>query len=245
VASLRSIRPSRGDADRKPLTPEYQKVLEDSIADQATGGQGNNFDRAARCLPNGMPLMMTAFLPLEFVVTPDTTYILTTDYMYFRRIFTDGRDWPRNIQPTYVGYSIGRWIDQGGNGIYDVLEIETRGFTGPRVYDVTGLPLHFDNQSIFKERIYQERGAPNILHDEITVIDNALTRPWTVDKKYLHSPNPRPNWIIGSCGESSMLVGIGKDAYAISADGLLMPIKKDQAPPDLRYFKQGVKQPQH
>ena len=83
-----------GPGQEAPLTPEYQKVLEDSLADQAMGGQGNNFDRAARCLPNGMPLMMTAFLPLEFVVTPDTTYILTVDYMYFRRIFTDGRDWP-------------------------------------------------------------------------------------------------------------------------------------------------------
>src|SRR5579863_762309 len=37
-----------------PLTPEYQKVLADSIADQAAGGQGNNFDRA-RCMPTGMP----------------------------------------------------------------------------------------------------------------------------------------------------------------------------------------------
>jgi hypothetical protein len=230
-----------GPGQEAPLTPEYQKVLEDSLADQASGGQGNNFDRAARCLPNGMPLMMTAFLPLEFVVTPETTYILTTDYVYFRRIFTDGRDWPKDIQPTFVGYSIGRWIDEDGNGTYNVLEVETRGFTGPRVFDATGLPLHFDNQSIFKERFYSEKGNPNVLHDEITVIDHALTRPWTVDKKYLRSPNPRPNWIIGSCAESNMIVAVGKEAYAMSAEGLLMPIKKDQASPDLRYFKQGVK----
>ena len=234
-----------GTGQEAPLTPEYQKVLEDSLADQARGGQGNNFDRAARCLPNGMPLMMTAFLPLEFVVTPDTTYVLTTDYMYFRRIFTDGRDWPRNIQQTFAGYSIGRWIDADGSGIYNVLEVETRGFTGPRVFDATGLPLHSDNRSIFKERIYRERGDANVLHDEITVIDHALTRPWTVDKKYLHNPSPHPNWIIGSCVESNMLVPVGRDAYAISADGRLMPITKDQPPPDLRYFKQGVKQPQH
>jgi hypothetical protein len=234
-----------GLGQEAPLTPEYQKVLEDSLADQAKGGQGNNFDRAAHCLPNGMPLMMTAFLPLEFVVTPDTTYILTTDYMYFRRIFTDGRDWPRNIQPTFAGYSIGRWLDQDGDGNYNVLDVETRGFTGPRVYDATGLPLHFDNQSIFKERIYRDRSDPNVLHDEITVIDHALTRPWSVDKKYVHNPNPHPNWIIGSCGESSMLVGIGRDAYALSAEGLLMPITKGQAAPDLRYFKQEAKPPQH
>jgi hypothetical protein len=230
-----------GPGQEAPLTPEYQKVLEDSLADQARGGQGNNFDRAARCLPNGMPLMMTAFLPLEFVVTPDTTYILTTDYVYFRRIFTDGRDWPRNIQPTFAGYSIGRWIDEGGNGIYNVLEIETRGFTGPRVYDATGLPLHTDNQSIFKERIYRDGSDPNILHDEITVIDHALTRPWTVDKQYLRNPNPHPNWIIGSCVESNMLVPVGREGYALSADGLLMPITKDQPPPNLKYFKQSPK----
>jgi hypothetical protein len=53
---------------------------------------------------------------------------------------------------------------------------------GPRVYDGTGLPLHYDNQSIFKERIYLDKANPNILHNEITVIDHALTRPWTVDK---------------------------------------------------------------
>jgi hypothetical protein len=227
-----------GPGQEAPLTPEYQKVLEKSLADQAKGGQGNNFDRAVHCLPNGMPLMMTAFLPLEFVVMPDTTYLLTTDYMYFRRIFTDGRDWPRNIQPTFAGYSIGRWLDPDGDGAYSVLEVETRGFTGPRVYDATGLPLHFDNQSIIKERIYRERSDPNVLHDEITVIDHALTRPWTVDKKYLHNSNPRPNWIIGSCAESNMLVGIGRDAYALSADGRLMPIEKDQSPSDLKYFKQ-------
>jgi len=243
VASLRSIRPSRGERDKKPRSLRSIRRCWRTAWRIRRGVA--SFDRAARCLPNGMPLMMTAFLPLEFVVTPDTTYVLTTDYMYFRRIFTDGRDWPRNIQQTFAGYSIGRWIDEERNGIYNVLEVETRGFTGPRVFDATGLPLHSDNQSIFKERIYRERGDANVLHDEITVIDHALTRPWTVDKKYLHNPNPHPNWIIGSCVESNMLVPVGRDAYAISADGRLMPITKDQPPPDLRYFKQGVKQPQH
>ena len=41
-----------GRGQEAPLTPEYRKVLEDSIADQAEGGQGNNFDRA-RCMPTG------------------------------------------------------------------------------------------------------------------------------------------------------------------------------------------------
>src|SRR5215470_5095347 len=58
-----------GLGQQAPLTPEYQKILEDSMADQAKGGQGNFVDHA-RCMPTGMPHMMT-FGPLEFVVTPD------------------------------------------------------------------------------------------------------------------------------------------------------------------------------
>ena len=75
------------------------------------------------------------------------------------------------------------------------LVVETRGpFKGPRAYDATGLPLHFDNQSVFHERIRRDKVDSNILHDEITVIDHALTRPWTVDKKYVLVANQRPNW---------------------------------------------------
>src|ERR1700739_3242065 len=94
-----------GRGQEAPLTPEYQKVLEDSIADQAEGGQGNNFDRA-RCMPTGMPHMMT-FGPLEFVVTPDTTYIVIGTNT--RRIYTDGREWPKEIEPSHARDSLGRW----------------------------------------------------------------------------------------------------------------------------------------
>jgi hypothetical protein len=108
------------------------------------------------------------------------TYILINWDDHNRRIFTDGRDWPSVLEPTFSGYSIGKWIDEDGGGRYDVLEVETRGpFKGPRAYDGAGLPLHFDNQSIFKER-----------------------------------------------------------NYFLGGDGFLMPAKKDQAPPDLRYFNQ-------
>ena len=231
-----------GRGQQAPLTPEYQKVLEDSIADQAKGGEGNFFDHAVRCMPGGMPLMTIAFTPMEFVVTPAATYVLIGGSEHFRRIFTDGRSWPAAIEPTYAGYSIGRWIDEDGDGIYDVLLVETRGpFKGPRAYDATGLPLHFDNQSIFFERIHRDKADANILHDEITVIDHALTRPWIVDKKYVHVPNPRPDWTEAYCTENPTMVAIGRESYFLGGDGLLMPVRKDQPPPDLRYFKPSPK----
>jgi hypothetical protein len=209
--------------------------LEASLADQAAGGLGNV--PTARCLPAGMPHMMMAFGPQEYVITPETTYILINWDDHDRRIFTDGRDWPTRIEATFSGYSIGRWIDQDGGGRYDLLEVETRGFKGPRAYDTTGLPLHFDNESIIKERIHLDKAAPNILHDEMTVIDHALTRPWTVDKKYLRGSNPRPDWPEYYCGESNAQITIGKETYFLGGDGL-MPTRTDQPPPDLKYFRQ-------
>jgi len=225
-----------GLGQQAPLTPEYQKILEDSIADQAKGGQGNFVDHAL-CHPAGMPFMMVATRPLEIIVTPDTTYILVGGSDHYRRLFTDGRSWPKSIEPSFSGYSIGKWIDLDGDGRFDVLEAETRGpFKGRRAYDATGLPLHFDNQSVFKERIYLDKADPNVLHDEITVIDNALTRPWTVDKRYTRKAEPHLDWVEAYCVEGTALVGVGSEIYYLSADGLLMPSRKGQAAPDLRYF---------
>jgi hypothetical protein len=47
---------------------------------------------------------------MEFVVTPETAYILIGMYDHYRRIFTDGRNWPTQIELTFAGYSIGRWV---------------------------------------------------------------------------------------------------------------------------------------
>ncbi len=222
-----------GPAQQAPLTPEYQKVLEDSMADQARGGLGNY--PTARCLPGGMPRMM-ASPRQEYIVTPDTTYIVLGDEL--RRIYTDGRDWPAEIEATYEGYSIGRWTDPDADGRYQTLEVETRGpFQGPRAYDASGLPLHFDNQSTFLERFHLDKKDSNLLHDEITVIDHALTRPWSVDKTFRRNPNPRPDWARTPCALGNNQIVIGEENYFLSADGLLMPAKKDQQPPDLRYFK--------
>ena len=101
-----------------------------------------------------------------------------------------------------------------------MLEVETRSFKGPRTYDITGLPLHLDNQSIFKERIYLDKANPNLLHDEITVIDHALTRPWTVDKKYVRNPDLRAEWPESVCGEYNAWVFVGKEPYYLSPDDL-------------------------
>jgi hypothetical protein len=227
--------PGRGQ--QAPLTPEYQARFETNLADQAAGGQGTSDTFV--CLPNGMPRMMSAYEPIEFVVTPDITYVLIDHIEHTRRIYTDGRGWPQEVEPSWVGTSIGRWIDEDGDGRYDVLEVESRGFKGPRAYDASGLPLHEDNESVFKERIFLDKADPGLLHDEITTIDHALTRPWTVTKNYVRTADANPVWREWICGENNPHVVIGKDNYFLSADGKLMPARKDQPPPDLKYFNRG------
>ena len=225
--------PGRGQ--QAPLTPEYQAKFEAALAERAAKGVADVV--ATSCLAPGMPMMMQAYEPMQITVLPETTYILI-DHIHesHRRIFTDGRGWPKTVAPTFTGYSIGKWIDEDGDGRYDVLEVETRNLRGPRSFDNAGIPLHADNQTIVKERIYRDKQNPEIIHDEMTTIDHALTHPWTVDKTYRLQKNPR--WVQNICSVGNMHVQIGKDAYFLSADGLLMPTRKDQSPPDLRYFKQ-------
>jgi hypothetical protein len=224
--------------EKPPLTPEYQAIHEANLADRATGGQGA--DVMYRCFPPGMPRQMHVYAPMEIVITPGATYVLIDHIHDNRRIYTDGRDWPdEEVEPIFSGYSLGKWVDVDGDGKYDVLEVETRLIKGPRTLDGV-LPTHRDNQTIVKERIYLDKANPEILHDEITLIDHAYTRPWTIMRNYPRYRKPAPVfWPEEVCAENNVHVAVGKEDYYISSGGFLMPVKKGQAPPDLRYFKPG------
>jgi hypothetical protein len=226
-----------GRGQQPPLTPEYRAIWEAHLTEEAAGGQ--QYNSQARCLSGGMPRMMVAYEPMEIIVTPDITYVQISFLNEFRRIYTDGRSYPENAEPSFAGYSIGQWIDEDGDGRYDVLVVETRGLKGPRIFEASGIPLHEDNQTIVKERIVLDKANPNTLVNEITTIDNALTRPWTVIRKYRRERNP--NWVEHACAENNTYVFTGTESYFIGADGRLMPTRKDQPPPDLRYFIQGQK----
>src|SRR5215510_12705056 len=172
-----------GPGQQAPLTAEFQKVFDASLADQKAGGQGG--DPTYTCIPPGMPRAMTVVFPMDVIILPEATYMLIEYSNKVRRIYTDGRDWPKEAEPAFLGYSIGKWVDEDGDGKYDVLEVETRGMKGPRSFDASGLPLHVDNDTMVKERIYLDKSNRDMLIDEVTTFDKALTRPWTVTKKYV------------------------------------------------------------
>src|SRR5262245_56521287 len=110
-----------GLRQQAPLTAEYQAIFEASLTAQKTGTQGNN--RGSTCLLPGMPKVMNFSEPMEIIIRPAITYFIPQRYPT-RRIYTDGRNWPKDEPPTLGGYSIGKWIDEDGDGTYDVLEVE-------------------------------------------------------------------------------------------------------------------------
>ena len=224
-----------GLAQNAPLTPRYEALFRASLKAQAEGGQGH--DPMAHCIPPGMPRMMIVYgLGMQILITPETTYMIFGEPMFqFRHIYTDGRSWPQKITPTFSGYSIGRWEDTGGDGHHGTLAVETRAIKAPRAYDSSGIPFHENGQTVVKERIHLDNSNAAILRDDITTIDGALTRPWTVTRTYSREP---PLWLENICGEDQHQARIGNEDYYLSGDGYLMPTRKDQPPPDLRNFQQ-------
>src|SRR5215475_8175684 len=77
-----------------------------------------------------MPRAMNVIFPMEIIIQPNITYVMIEYLSMLRRIYTDGRNWPKDAEPSFMGYSIGKWIDEDGRGRYNVLEVETRNLKG-------------------------------------------------------------------------------------------------------------------
>ena len=214
--------PARGQA--APLVPDYQAKFAALLAKPPADGIDNS--PTALCLPPGMPRAMIAERPIEFVVRPGLVYVFLSSLGGIRHIFTDGRAWPAEFDPSYYGTSIGRWDG-------DVLVVQTRGMNGPRSFDASGLPLHEDNETVVTERIALDKADADLLHDEITTVDHALSRPWTVTRSYRRARGAA--WPEVVCAEEHQRIAVGAEIYAIEG-GRLAPVRPGQPPPDLRNF---------
>ncbi len=143
-----------------------------------------------------------------------------------RRVYTDGRDRPEYILPEFNGYSIGQWHDENEDGVYDMLSIETRGMKGPRSFDAAAVVLHENDQTVVQEEI--RRIDASTLEDRITTIDDALTRPWTVNRRYsLEKDNPV--WVEYVCAEGNRHLKLGDEWYFVNDEtGTLDPTRVGQ-----------------
>ena len=182
-----------------PLTAEYQAIFEANLRDQEAGGHGDT--PTVACLPPGMPRQMNVYEPMQIVITPEMVHhpdrarARLPPHLHRRPRLAE------DLEPMFAGYSIGKWIDEDGDGRFDTLEVETRGLKGPRIYDSTGMPMHKNNQTVVKERHLSRQDQSELLHNEITTIDNALTRP--VDGHQELSPRRQANDRTGGARRSA------------------------------------------
>jgi hypothetical protein len=207
-----------------PLTPEYQAIREQYLAQREQGILAG--DPPATCLPPGMPRVMTMSFPMEIIVTPKITYIYADWESQVRRVYTDGRNWPEYILPEFNGYSIGQWHDENSDGVYDMLSIETRGMKGPRSFDSAAVVLHDNNETVVHEEIRRIDGST--LEDRTTTIDDALTGPWTVSRRY-HLEQDNPVWVEYVCAEGNRHIKLGDEWYFVNDEtGTLDPTRIGQ-----------------
>ena len=148
-------------APMKPATAEYMKRIGERKAGNPSG----------LCLPHGLPQAdLMSYAPFKIVQTPTVIAVLYELDNNFRQIYTDGRSLPKDMSPTWGGYSVGKW--EG-----DTLVVDAAGFTDRTRLDVAGHPhseaMHM--QERFHRRDYGHMDVT------ITIDDPEMyTKPFTV-----------------------------------------------------------------
>jgi hypothetical protein len=130
----------------------------------------NNTD-GINCLPPGPKTSMSVGPPVKIVQTPGLIMLLYEYQNLYRQVFTDGRELPKDPNPTWMGYSVGRW--EG-----DTLVVTTAGFN-----DLTSLDLggHPHSESLLMTERFRRIDAGHV-DMQVTIEDSkAYKRPWTLN----------------------------------------------------------------
>ncbi len=168
-----------GDREHPPYNAEweakYKAKLDHTLAGWFT-------DPITTCLPHGMPRLMGGIPgPLEFVVTPEITYIIWEYGPQMRRIYTDGRGHLAEEErfDTWTGHSIGHW--EGAT-----LVVDTVSMRADTPYDRTGAPHSDRVHTIERMRLIDN----NTFENDMTIEDPvAFTTPWHVNRHYRRLPS--------------------------------------------------------
>ncbi len=148
-----------------PMLPWAQELQKKRIENE------HGEDPLSHCLPHGVPRINTnGLFPFKMIQTPGLVVILYEQLNLFRQIFLDGRTLAKDVNPTWLGYSTGRW--EG-----DTLVVETSGLNGKAWLDTQKSRPATDALHV-TERFRR----PNFGTLEVTAtIDDPKTyaKPWT------------------------------------------------------------------
>jgi hypothetical protein len=160
---------SDGSQGRSPdapsLTPAYMAKWEVIRKSRMAGS--SEYDNTAKCLPPGMPAMMSMAYGMEVMQNKDKITFFSELNDALRRVYLDGRKPTQKIldDPTYAGYSTGHW--EG-----DTLVVDTTNYK----------PAAFMNSTAKLHTIERfTRTGPNVIEYSITIDDpGTWVKPWTL-----------------------------------------------------------------
>jgi hypothetical protein len=159
-------------ADLKPEDYPYKPETRALVASRAGGARALE-EPDAHCLPQGVPKINAAPVPFKIVQTPKLVLLVYEAFTLWRQVHLDGRQLMDDPNPTWLGWSTGRWDG-------DTLVVETRGLNGKYWMDIAGNPASDAMKVTEKFR----RTSLGHMEIEITLDDPQLyTRPWTATEK--------------------------------------------------------------
>jgi hypothetical protein len=148
-------------------------------------------DPTGNCIPGGVPRADNVPYPFKIVNSDKMVIIMYEAVHSYRQIFTDGRELPKDPNPTWMGYSIGHW--EGGDFV-----AETSGFNDHGWLDNDGRPAT-DALHVIERFHRKDFGHMDIV---ITVDDpKAYTKPFTITEPFKLLPDT--DLLEYVCGENN------------------------------------------
>jgi hypothetical protein len=153
---------------------------------------------SGRCLPHSVTDFDAHFMPKKIIQTPGLIAMLFESYHSFRQIFTDGRPLPKNPDPAWFGYSVGKW--EG-----DTLVVNTVGINEKTWLDDAGHP-HSDALHVIERFRRPDFGHMQV---QVTIDDpKAYAKPWTVTIPWeLYPDTELLDWVCENEKDVEHLVG--------------------------------------
>ncbi len=149
-----------GDVEMTPWAAAIYKHRQDTLSRE---------DPVGHCNFPGVPQMNAVPYPYKIIQRPDSVVILYEALATFRQIFTDGRQLPKDPNPTWFGYSVGRWDG-------DTLVVDSSGFNDRSWIDTGGHP---HSEEMHTTEYYHRRDFGHIDY-RVTITDpKAYVKPWT------------------------------------------------------------------
>jgi hypothetical protein len=180
------------DGVQIPMLPWAEKLYKERL-------ENNGRDRpSGRCLPHSVTDFDAHFNPRKIIQTPGLVAMLFESYHSYRQIFTDGRPLPKDPDPAWFGYSVGKWDG-------DTLVVDTAGINEKTWLDDSGHP-HSDAMHVTERLQRRDFGHMTV---QLTIDDRkTYSKPWTVTIPWELFPDTELlDWVCENEKDNVHLVG--------------------------------------